>query len=291
MKTRPTQIILINDDPAFCKTVKLAAQKHRFKVQAFGNLEDGIEHLETKQKVRAVVLDSQCYIDNDQKPDSLKTNFVFHAMEQINRVEHEQDREIPFCVYANQTFDLSNDLDGIARVFDAKKDEEEMFAYLKEEVAGMHETMIRQEYSDVFDFAEDFLSDEDDDLLETLFMKMGNTDPATIVSNLTTIRRLLEKLFDVLAPNLLGKDAGKFEYRGGGSRTKNIIATLERQRVLPKALKKIANDMYSFSSRFGNHNLLNQRVGYRPGKYVVLALANNMAELLSWSAKTLEEFE
>ncbi len=287
MLKKPIQILLIDDETESCKMLQAEARRKRFIVDCFHTLDEGIAHLEQNQKIRAVILDSRCALDDEQNPDSIKTNFVFHAMDQINRIEHEQNRYIPFMVFANNLFDLEKDLDGIAKVISKKQGYDALFKHLDDLIALLPEMIVRDKYAVIFEFIENYLTDDDDDLMETLLMQSEKSDTSSIVTNITLIRRLLEKLFDILAPNILGKPPDNFEQKGK-SRTRNIMGVLVANKYLPYELKKSAGNLYSFSSKFGNHNLIGGDNHYFPGKYAVASGIFSLLEIYSWAAFTLD---
>lgn len=288
MLKKPINIILINDNKQLCSDIVDNAAQHRFLIKSFYNLEEGIQYLESEHKIRAVVLDSQCFLDDDQKQSSLKTNFVFHAMEQINRIEQGQNRYIPFVVYAEELFDLEKDLDGIAKVIAKSNDgHKPLFHHLDEIVASLPEIIVREKHTTIFEFLENYFSNDDDDLMETLLMQSEKSDTSSVIINMTLIRRLLEKLFDVLAVNMLGKAPEKFKQRGRG-RTRSIIEAMVQQKSLPYELEKVAGNLYYFSSKFGNHNQVGRDHDYFPHRHAVIANINYLLELFLWASNALE---
>lgn len=288
MLKKPVNIVLIDDEPESCKLLRNEAKKNRYIISSFHTLDDGIEYLENHQKVRAVILDSRCALDDKQDPNSIKTNFVFHAMDQINRIEHQQNRLIPFMVFADKVFDLQNDLEGIAKVITKQDGYAVLFQHLDQVISHLPEMVVRDKYAIIFEFIENYFSDQDDDIMETLLMEMEKSDPSSIVTNITIIRRLLEKLFDIAAPNLLGKNAEEFE-QIGKSRTRNVIAAISFNKMMPAFLKKSANELYSFSSKYGNHNLTRRTGFYMPGNFAVISAAFTLLDLYIWFARKFEE--
>jgi len=286
MPTKPTHILLIDDDPELTKVIVDEARNYRFIVSAFNNLKQGIDFLEKHQKIKAVVLDSRCALDEEQKPDSIKTNFVFQAMEDIKEIKHRQDRLIPFCVFSDKTFDLHNDLDGIAPVFNKSDGFEPLFQYLQTVVGQLPEMLVREKFDVVFGFIADFMTDEDDDLMESLLMKGEQTDPTTIISNLTLVRRLLEKLFDILSVNVMATNPWSFDH-SGQSRTRSIMDALTKNNLLPYALKNKAGDVYAFTSKYGSHNQTEKHIKYHPGSYAVQANIFYLLELFMWASQCI----
>ena len=286
MAKRSAGILLIDDDPDWCRKIEQRATERGFEISYFSNLDDGIAFLESNQKVRMVILDSRCALDGEQRPDSFKTNFVFHAMDQINRVEYQQNRHIPFVVFSDELFDLEKDLEGLAKVISKKEGDAPLWDHIERIIETLPEMAIREKYQKVFSFIGDFMSEEDDDLMESLLMNMERSDPHSVVTNLSVTRRLLEKLFDTVAPNRLGKPAGAFE-RKGMSRTRSIMSTLASARFLSHELQRTAGNLYTFTSKYGNHNKLDGRDTYAPGVHAALSSAFALLELFCWASDDL----
>lgn len=281
---KKTKILLIDDDKDYCQKLTQLARNHNFKIHSFHNLEDGMDYLKSHQQVKAVILDERCLLTPEQKPGTEKTNFVFHAMQELKDIEHEQDRALPFCVMAINTDDFNDDLHGIASVFEKNRDEKLLFGHLQAEVMHLAESIVEKEFEDIFEFVDDFLDEEDYELMATLLLNKEKSDPQNIISNLSLLRRVEEKLFDVLCVNLLGKQAQQFETRGR-SRTKNIIQALYAQHIMPRMLKDTAFQIYTLSSKIGNHNHYDSN--YFPSQYFVSALVFNFLEILLWSKNQL----
>lgn len=286
MVKRSAGILLIDDDPVSCRQIQQKAAERGFETSYFSNLDEGMAFLESNQKVRMVILDSRCALDDVQKPDSFKTNFVFHAMDQINRIEYQQNRQIPFVVFSDELFDLEKDLEGIAKVISKKEGYDLLLNHIEKTLRVLPELAVRDAHTRIFSFIDDFMSDEDDDLMESLLMNMGKSDPHSIITNLSVTRRLLEKLFDTLAPNILGKPAAAFE-RKGMSRMRSIVSTLVSAKFLSFELQRTAGNLYTFTSKYGNHNKLDGRDNYVPGVHAALSSGYALLELFCWADNEL----
>ena len=281
------QILLIDDDVKYCQNLSQLARNFNFKIHTFHNLEDGINYLKTHQQLKAIILDERCILTPEQKPGTEKTNFVFHAMQELKDLEHEQDRVLPFCVNAAEPSNFNDDLIGIASVFQKNKDENELFKHLKLKVQYLKQSLVEKEFEDIFDFVDDYFNEDDYEILETLLLNKEKSDPQNIVTNLSLLRRIEEKLFDVLCINMLAKQPAQFD-NSGRSRTKNIIHALYVQKIIPRILKDSAFQIYTLASRLGSHNPNTNNNSYLPSQYFVTALVFNLLEIMQWSKKKLE---
>jgi CheY-like chemotaxis protein len=267
-------ILLIDDSPSYCAELEQIARNERFRVTTFNNLEEGIDFLRKNHRIKAVILDDTCVLNPDQKPGTAKTNFIFHALKDLNDLKHEQDRQIPFCVNTSEIGDLRDDLSGLARVFVKHQDEKLMFQHLRKEISALTESIIEEEFGSVLDLMEEYFDREDQELMQALLINRDKTDSESLISNLTLVRRLEEKLFDVLSRKLLNRDPYTFENRHS-SRTKSIIQHLHKEKLLPYELKELSFNIYSYSSKLGNHNSKD----YKPGLYFVKSMIYGLLEL------------
>jgi len=233
---RRYNIILIDDDVNYCEELRREANSNKIKIVHYQNLADGMDAIENANKFKAIVLDGRCTLNANQKPETAKSSFVFHAINRLNELEHEFNRFVPFCVNSETPQDFTEDLYGICPVFEKRKTHREMFKFLREQINAQPYMQIRREHDDIFDFVDDFLSEEDEDLLLDVLANADNGDPATIVANLSIMRRLEEALVDAIALNFMGQSASNIGHRNM-SRTKNteiMCLLVKTQNIYPQ---------------------------------------------------------
>jgi hypothetical protein len=270
-------ILLIDDSGSYCEELEQMGRNERFRITSFNNLEDGIDFLRKNHRIKAVILDDKCILNRDQKPGTAKTNFIFHALKDLNDLKHEQDRQIPFCVNTGELGDLRDDLSGLAKVFVKHQDEKLMFQHLRKEISALSESIIEEEFGNVLDYMEDHFDREDQELMQALLINRDKTDAESLISNLTLVRRLEEKLFDIMSLKVIGRDPYTFENRHS-SRTKAIIQHLHKEKILPYELKELSFNIYGYCSKLGNHNSKD----YKPGLYFVKSMIYGLLELYAF---------
>jgi hypothetical protein len=244
------------------------------------NLEDGMELLRKSRKIKAVILDGRCILEPGQQQGMAKSNFVFHGWDQIKEIEHDFNRNIPFCVNTEIPDDFIEDLEGITRVFKKNNDHHAMFQWLSDTVEQLPETATRKEFQGIFELIDIVFNDDLQELLLDVIQTRDSNDKAVIVTNMARLRRLLESLVDVACLRLLGKQPTSFKFQHA-SRTRNILEAMHPA-VLPPELYIQATQLYKTCSKYGNHADLLQvspDATFLPGKYTTQRLAYSFIEL------------
>jgi len=278
------EILVIDDEFDYCEQIKTDGLSFGFNVNHYQNFEDGFYELENNLQYKALVLDGRCILNKNQEPGTGKTNFVFHSINRLHHIELEDNRYIPYCVNSYNPEEFSEGLEGITHVFKKKEQHADMFKYLKERIDSMMDTQLRHKYEEIFSFVGKYFGSEDEDLLLELLTNAEDKDNTTIITNLGIIRRLEEKLYDVVAEKFLKTDPEQFK-RQRFNRTKGIIFHLKDKQLIPQYLYNFSMDLYNIPSKFGNHNpdpeiISNQHL---PGYYTVLSLCHSLMELISWA--------
>ena len=285
---RPIHILLIDDDQAYCETVAEDAERFNLKISMAHNFEDGFQLLEEKRKFKAVILDDRCILSASQAQGTGKRNFVIKALDKLNQLEHQFQRMVPFCINAENPQEFAEDFEGITEVFQKSNDHSLMMKFLIDKIFLLPEIQAKARHEDVFEFVEDFLNEEDEDLLCDILIHNEKHDTASIVSNLSNLRRLEEKLCDCLAINILEMKPFQFEEMHQ-SRTKTILKMLYDKRILPQFLYDFSMDLYTIASRYGNHNPpMRTKNAYFPTAYTVQVLSAIFLDLITWAKQKIK---
>ncbi len=276
----PTTLLLIDDDPDYCLQLKEAGREYRFDILYHHNLEEGMKTLALSTRIKAVILDGHCVLGPDQK-SAARTNFVYHAMQQIKDIGNKYSRNIPYCVNTRDLGDFREDLDGIAPVFQKTVQHPEMFDWLKNAISLLPETLIKKRYDDIFSKTASHFTEEEEELLVDVLQTAHLSDPSRIITNLALLRRLLERLVDIGCIIKFKKQPHEFTV-GQGSRTKRILDAMN-QNVLPSDLYVSANQLYATCSKYGNHQgLKTNGATFKPGRYTVQRLVFAYLELADY---------
>jgi hypothetical protein len=283
------KFLLIDDDQAYCRYLQDKAEAVAIELVVVHHLEAGIRAIENDPKIAAVILDGHCPIDEHQPPETAKSNFVSHAIHRLTDIEHIHNRFVPFCINTHKTEDFREDLEGITLVFQKNMQEQELLRYMIGEVKKLPQTIIYHEYEDIFVFFENYFSSEDEELLLLLLQKLDHQDFPAFVAKLNMLRRLEERLFDVILTNYYGQNPATIISKRV-SRTKNTIFRLKNQRKLPLFLFDFAMDIYSLSSRYGAHSSP-QYEHFTPSVYTLNSLVFAFLELCKWAEHLIESQE
>ncbi len=277
----PLSILLIDDNPAYCLELQEVAKHFRFNITFFHNLEDGMEALTKSRRLKAVILDDRCLLEPGQ-PGAARSNFVFHALQQLRDIEHHYNRAIPFCVNSENPAEFREDLEGISRVFVKKNEHDQMFRWLKDSIEQLPETAIRKEFYGIFEKMDAIFNEEQQELLIDVLQGRVSAEPSRIVTNMAILRRLLEDLVNAVCLKKPGKPPAAFD-TGTGSRTRRILEAM-RPRILPDELFVQANQLYKTCSRYGNHvHLFGSSVPcFSPGKYTLARLVYAFLEIADY---------
>ena len=247
----PYSILLIDDDPVYCRQLQEAARGFRFHITVFHNLEEGMKELRKSRRIKAIILDDRCVLQASQQGAG-KSNFVIHAIQQLKDIEHEYKRSIPYCVNCVIKDEFREDLEGVTQLFVKKQDHDQMFNWLKDSIDQMPETAIRREFYGVFEKVSAVFNEDHQELLIEVLQNRGIADSTTIVTNLIILRLLMEILVDAVCLKKLGRQPDDFVNGQNGSRTRQILEAMQPQ-ILPSELFIQATQLYKTCSKYGNH--------------------------------------
>jgi hypothetical protein len=279
-------ILIIDDDLAYCQTFKNLAGQYAFDLIFAHNLEDGIARLKENGRLLAVVLDGHCFLEPGQA-EVPKVNFVYHALHALDDMEREQQRLIPRCVNTEQPAEFREELQGLVKVFDKQGDAGVLFRWIRKVISELPETRIREEYDDIFEHTQKIFNHLEEDELIGLLLFGETPVEADISANLAVLRRLLEKLTDVCALQLLKEDSRAYASKMGVS-VKPVFDTLYSRRILPRQLVKQVHQLYSYCSEFGTHIYRSQKPNYQPDIYAYRRNLNSFLEVLKYCACQIE---
>lgn len=248
----PHPLLLINDDLAFCQNLQQQAKLRGFVLHHRQSLEEGMELLAEKPEILAVILDTRCHIDDDDN-GAAKSNFVLHAITQIQDYEHQMNRSLPYCICTENPEEFTEDFEGIARVFDKNDDAVALFDHVNQLIQMLPRIQAREKFAELFQVFEDFFSTEEEELLTDLVLNLNQSDSVSVISNLTILRRLEESLIALAAIKLLPEIK-----KGKGPKTlghaRENLRRLNDMKFIDGFRYSFADDIYKVCSRYGSHS-------------------------------------
>lgn len=289
-------VLMIDDEEDFHASLKnFAATKHRIILHNKTNLKDGIDEILRNRNISAVILDGKAPLKPGQAKGTEKTNFVFNAIDELNRIDRELNRHLPFCVLTAWYEQLAESLEGRGPVYDKKAlstDESQknrLFADLKEQVQKGDRTQTRKKYREIFEFVDEYFDDGNAEAIITLLTKETycSNNIANRITSLASIRRISEHLMDILWTKYLNKTHSELT-QASGKRTKEIIEYFDRNHssVTPKPVFHCVCNIYHTASTYGNHNETSaSALAYYPSSYLVSNLTFGLLETILWAKK------
>ena len=278
----PYSILLIDNDPAYCRRVVESAKRHRLIVTCHHNLKEGMDELMKNRRLKAVILDDRCGLTAWQSGEG-QSNFVFHAMRQLGEIEYQYHRVVPYCVSCENTEEFKEDLDGITVVFRKDVDHDQMFQWITVSIDNLPETIIQKEYAGIFEKLSGIFDENQEALLVDVLQLRGTGEPAAIITGMVILRRLMENLADVACTIHLDKKPESYCIEGAGGRTKLILLDLQTK-VLPVELHFQATQFYKICSKYASHIPLAPTEGpsFHPKKYTLGRLIYTFLELVDY---------
>lgn len=279
--------LLIDDDADYCNSILSLIRQTKLQLHTAHSLEEGLEVLEANRHIRTVVLDGHCFIEPEQEGQP-GVNFVYHALHALDDLERAQNRLIPRCVNTELPGEFERELSGLVPVFDKGQDAGNLFHWIKQSTDALPENRVRSAHVRLFELIPLIYNDLEEDELTDLLLFEEHPDISDIPAKLSVIRRLLEKLSDVSAVELLKRSPESFEAFRGVS-VKPIFDALFTKKIIPKPVNKLAHYLYSYCSEYGTHIYRNKPPEYQLNSYVFRRNLNGLLELILVCGSQIEK--
>lgn len=189
------KILLVDDKEDYCQSLVGIGRQNNLNIVYELDWEKGFEVLKSDPKIEFVILDGKGKIEEDQEVE--RDNFVFKAISDITKWSGINKKHVPFCVNTGfiERFEA---LDGNANIFQkTDKDRDEMFKFIKDEVANSPYRTIRMQFNEPFKAFDLGIIDKSyEHLLIDLINAYKSQDYRK--KNLTVQRDLLEAIFKSL---------------------------------------------------------------------------------------------
>jgi hypothetical protein len=290
-------ILQIDDNKEHCDRLKTLAwrlgkkQDLDVRVSDFQNLEEGYAELEKEIKYKALILDAQCVINKGENED---LEFLSEALRRLDEINRKTNRiytpfaiNTGFAVFPEVRSQERSIIERNGKVFD-KSDEENMLAYLFEEISKSENTKIEKEYADVFEvFEKGYLDSKF--RIELLKILKTINDDAKNQENLRAVRVIQDEIYN----SLNRKNSGIVPTGSFTNKNKHLSGNTDQNHsptttvFQTNTISFLANMIYRISSEFGNHpprKPTNVTVEYweMPSKYAVKSLIFALLEQLLW---------
>ncbi|MCP4437762.1 MAG: response regulator receiver protein [Aureispira sp.] len=286
---------MIDDDIDLASSLRNRARRYQVLITYKTNFKEGFEELMATQKYQAVILDGKAPMTPDQPKGTEAENFVHEAMTKLRELELTHQRTIPFCVHTAWYAQLEPGLRNRAKLFDKKKTAvddnkmEEMFEYLHLSIADLEETKVKQQHVEVFEFAEQYLDEEDNGLLLSILAAKVTAKREVLLERLAFIRRIEESLLNVFCKECLGTDPMLFGL-SGQSRGKDLIELIKKRKLAPLHVSFMMYVIYTTQSLAVQHKApeSSEFYNYPITPYTVHTFVNALLDMIVWVKYTIE---
>ena len=200
-KERPINVLLIDDKVKEMHEFIGIAKQNRVIIKGVrDNSEAGIEELTSSPgKYDAVILDAKAFRKVNQEVGTESLKSLRDSINGIKDLERKSGRKIPFCVYTGHKKNMGEAWEDDLKVFVKGRDQEVMFKFLKEEIKNLPETIVIQEYYDVFElFDLNYLDSKYKAKLLYILMNFETKKQVELENLLLHIRKILEGVYKTL---------------------------------------------------------------------------------------------
>lgn len=289
MIIKPINILLYEDNPGYRDSFKLAAQKERIITEAFDNVDNILETLEDNpRKHKFVVLDARAYLHEGQAQGTESEANLHKIFRELEKIGKQQDRVIQYCIntgFAEVKLQYQEVLP--CPIFE-KGHEADLFRYIWDCYNKTDGAKLRQDYADIFRFADTYFDDANLEVLSSL-LHNKNYESKSIahrVNNLSSLRRLTEHIMDILYQHHLHLQSGIIRSRA--SRASDIINYLNNSGDAPPQVFGAAVNILKTASNFGSHTPEKAAgIDDYPTSNSIIGLTFGYFEIIFWANKLL----
>jgi hypothetical protein len=150
------KVLLIDDDENNYLNLKNDAAEKNIELLYCNNSRGAIQMLKNNGSIIGIIIDGVGFIESDQQRGSEKPDFVHVTLEEIHRLEKEENTHFAKCVYTAYYENLIDSLQSRIKVFDKKRNVEIerglMFDYIFKEAEHIDVYKIKTKYADVFKY-------------------------------------------------------------------------------------------------------------------------------------------
>lgn len=296
-RRRPIQVLMIDDDVHFAAALKNRARKYNVLIEMQYNFKDGFKALEDNQKYQAVILDGKAPMDALQTKGTEAENFVHESILKLREMELTHKRILPYCVHTAWYHQLEPGLRNRVKIFDKKETAvndqamEAMFEYLHQQVGDLENTKIKNQYAEIFEFAEKHLDDEDNGFLLTLLTPASTYKREDLMNKLSFVRRLEESILNVFSKECLKIDPIMFgQGKETPGRAKDLIDHIKNKKYAPLHISFLTYVIYSTQSIAINHKApdSSEYYNYPITKYTVETFINALLDIILWVKDSID---
>ncbi len=281
-------ILAIDDNPQFLRSLALDGRRCRCRVIPAGSLEEAQEIIEERgiRSLDGVILDILCMRTRDQAVED--RSFLQAALDYFKA----QAADLPRIVVTGDqsTFEIFADIFAEERLVQkGTVPNEAIFRHLRQQAERTPINHIRRTYSDVLDvFDRGHLDNRTRaELLETL-LEVDASAPTAIRDNLARIRRIQEAIY--IAMSKVSVDwipVSLFTFDGEHIALRPVLRHLMDKGYHHAQIKDFAYCIYSVASDNGSHTPY-ANADHEPTRYTVRATVFMLLDLILWFGSLMD---
>lgn len=285
---KPITILLYEDKPDYAASFKTTAQKQRIIVKSVDNGDELLELLkDNPRKYQFVVLDARAYMQEGQTEGTEDEMNLLPIMRSLDEIKQQYQITLPYCIntgFADLKLRLSNKVD--CPIFE-KGNETDLIDHIWDEYLKTDNAILLMAHPEIFGVAIDHFDSTAYAVLTDLFTdkKHLSSSIAARVSNLSSLRRSLEHLMDIVNRNYLNDTV---PISSPGSRLGEIAKFLNDQDDIPVHVFCTITSIRKIAGNFGSHTPQTAELieGYPSGE-LISGLACSMKDVFSWANKLI----
>jgi len=299
-KRKKYHALVVDDDKTFIEILALHAKEiENIVLHSVTNFEDMKSELpQLINRIACIILDVRCMITPDQEQED--ENFIGTALSLLNQDYPDLPRII-FTGDSGLFSDISRFHNDEIILSKTTEDRDKLFNLIKGLSDNKDKIKLRHSHSDVFDvFDKTDLSNETENDLINLLLHKKNKDYTRIKNNLISIRRIQECIFQNINkkyPEILpdknlkeNKDIlfNKIHKHLNGNKSYKTNHRAITTEYYSGVIEQFSNCIYRVSSDNGAHHPY-EDPDYKPTVYTVIALTNQLLDLLLWYKALIEK--
>lgn len=293
---RAISAFIIDNEKDYIESIKISARSKRILLESSTNLETGIEAIRKNKNIDFVILDGKCFTDEDQESTGSTGNIPVLAMKQLDRINHEQNRNIRYCVNTGFYDDFQSHLEGVFTIF-KKDDSESMLDFIITEVSQSETYKLKNKYADCFEsFDLGIIDLTKQELFLNLVKRIENKDYDKAGFNVG--REILEEIFLTLINNYdcIPEECLKTDGRPNLAHCAIFMGSLGASKDLiisgntyPNAFNVPTHIGWTFGYLKEILSELSHAYSYDFNKYAFISAANGILEILAWLPQFIKE--
>jgi len=285
---KPINVLLYEDKPDYAGSFKTSAQKQRIIVKIVDNGDELLEVLrDTPRKYQFVVLDARAFMHEGQQSGTEDEMNLLPIIRDLDKFKQEQQVTLPYCIntgFADLKLRLANKVN--CPVFE-KGNEDKLIQHIWDEYMKTDDAKLLMSHPEIFGLAIDHFDAASYAVLSGLFQNGQHlaSGIAERVNNLSSLRRTVEHLMDLVHGNYLGNAVS---ISSAGNRLGEITRFLNDKNDIPVHIFSTITSIRKIAGNYGSHTPNKQKeIDAYPSGELIGGLATSLKDVFIWAKKLI----